>query len=147
MAGRPEVASVVGPLLTVWRTVRDQIAGLDRQIMTAAKEDPTCRLLMTCPGVGAVIAMSFSAAVEALGHFRRSRSVGAYLGMTPRRHQSGEIDHNAGVSKRGDRLLRSYLFEAAACLVLKFLREPSLLRQGVPLASSGALHFSEASPA
>jgi len=56
---------VVEPLLTVWRTVRDQIAGLDRCIMAAAKDDPTCLLLMTGPGVGAVIAMSFSAAVEA----------------------------------------------------------------------------------
>jgi transposase len=74
-----------------------------------------------------VVATSFSAAVEAPGHFRRSRSVGAYLGLTPLRHQSGEIDHSAGVSKRGNKLLRSYLFEAAACLLVRVQR-PSALK-------------------
>jgi hypothetical protein len=73
---------------------------------------------MTCPGVGVVVAASFSAAVEAPAYFRHSRSIGAYLGLTPRRNQSGEIDHSAGVSKRGDQLLRSYLFEAAASLLV-----------------------------
>jgi transposase len=130
---RLEVASVVVPLLTVWRTVRDQIAALDRKLLTIAKADATCRLLMTCPGVGAVVATSFSAAVEAPDYFRRSRSVGAYLGLTPRRHQSGEIDHSAGVSKRGDRLLRSYLFEAAACLLARVQRTSALKTWGLGL--------------
>ncbi|MBI0539824.1 IS110 family transposase, partial [Roseomonas sp. KE2513] len=112
LANRREVAAVAEPLLTVWWTVRNEIAGLDRWIMAAAKDDPTCRLLMTCPGVSAVNATSFSAAVKAPGHFRRSRSVGAYLGPTQRQHQSGEMDRSAGVSKHGDKLLRSYLFEA-----------------------------------
>lgn len=133
MAERPEVAAVVEPLLTVWRTVRDGIAGLDRRIMAAAKDDPTCRLLMTCPGVGAVIATSFSAAVEAPGHFRGSHSVGAYLDLTPRRHQSGEMDHSAGVSKRGDKLLRSYLFEAASCLLVRVQRASALKASGLAL--------------
>lgn len=133
IADRPEVAGVVEPLLAVWRTVRDQVAGLDRKLMAAAKDDPTCRLLMTCPGVGAVVATGFSAAVEAPGHFRRSRSVGAYLGLTPRRHQSGGIDHSAGVSKRGDKLLRSYLFEAAACLLVRVQRPSALKAWGLRL--------------
>jgi transposase len=52
LEGRPEVADVVEPLLTAWRAVRDQVAALDRTLMAAVKADPTCRLLMTCPGVG-----------------------------------------------------------------------------------------------
>ena len=124
---------MVEPLLAVWRTVRDQVAGLDRKLMAAAREDATCRLPMTCPGVGVVVASGFSAAVEAPGHFRRSRSVGAYLGLTPRRHQSGEIDHSAGVSKRGDKLLRSYLFEAAACLLIRVQRPSALKAWGLAL--------------
>lgn len=124
--GKP-VASVVEPLLAAWRTVRDQVAVLDRKLIEAARGDATCRLLMICPGVGVVVAASFVAAVEAPGHFRRSRSVGAYLGLTPRRHQSREIDHSAGVSKRGDKLLRSCLFEAAACLLVRVQR-PSALK-------------------
>jgi transposase len=99
LEGRPEVADVVEPLLAAWRAVRDQVAALDRRPIKAAEGDATCRLLMTCPGVGVVVAAGYAAAVEAPAHFRRSRSVGAYLGLTPRRHQSGEIDRNAGVSK------------------------------------------------
>jgi transposase len=124
---RPEVAGVVEPLLAAWRAVRDQIAVLDRKLIAAAKTNATCRLLMTCPGVGVVVAASFSAAVEAPSYFSHSRSVGAYLGLTPRRNQSGEIDRSAGVSKRGDRLLRSYLFEAAASLLVR-VRRPSALK-------------------
>jgi transposase len=86
--GRPEVASVAEPLLAAWRAVRDQIAAPDRKLIEAAKGDATCRLLMACPGVGVVVAASFSAAVEAPAHFRRSRSVGAHLGLTSRRHLS-----------------------------------------------------------
>ncbi len=133
-ADRPEVVGVAEPLLNAWRAVRDQVAALDRKLIAAAKEDATCRLLMTCPGVGVVVATSFAAAVEAPGHFRRSRSVGAYLGLTPRRHQSGETDHAAGVSKRGDKLLRSYLFEAAACLLIRVQRPSALKAWGLRLA-------------
>jgi transposase len=130
--GKP-VASVVEPLLAAWRAVRDQVAALDRKLIETARGDATCRLLMTCPGVGVVVAASFSAAVEAPQHFRRSRSVGAYLGLTPKRHQSGEIDHSAGVSKRGDKLLRSYLFEAAACLLVRVQRSSALKAWGLGL--------------
>jgi transposase len=131
--GRPEIAAVAEPLLAAWRAVRDQVAALDRTLIEAAKGDATCRLLMTCPGVGVVVATSFAAAVEAPGHFRRSRSVGAYLGLTPRRHQSGETDRGAGVSKRGDKLLRSYLFEAAACLLIRVQRPSALKAWGLAL--------------
>jgi transposase len=131
--GRPEIAAVAEPLLAAWRAVRDQVAALDRTLIEAAKGDATCRLLMTCPGVGVVVAASFAATVEAPGHFRRSRSVGAYLGLTPRRHQSGETDHSAGVSKRGDKPLRGYLFEAAATLLIRVQRPSALKAWGLGL--------------
>jgi transposase len=113
--------------------VRDQVAALDRKLMAAVKADPTCRLLMTCPGVGVVVAASFSAAVEAPSYFRRSRSIGAYLGLTPRRNQSGEIDRSSCVSKRGDRLQRSYLFEAAASLLVRVQSSSALKTWGLNL--------------
>ena len=119
LEGRAEVANVVEPLLAAWRAIRDQIAVLDRKLVAAVKADPTCPLLMTCPGVGVLVAASFRAAIEAPAYFRHSRSIGAYLGLTPKRNQSGEIDNSAGVSKRGDPLLRSYLFEAAASLLVR----------------------------
>lgn len=133
VSDRPEIAAVAEPLLAAWRAVRDQVAALDRKLVEAAKGDATCRLLMTCPGVGVVVAASFSAAVEAPGHFRRSRSVGASLGLTARRHQSGDTNRSAGVSKRGDKLLRSYLFEAAACLLAHVQRQSALKAWGLGL--------------
>jgi transposase len=131
--GRPEMAAVAEPPLAAWRAVREQVAALDRAPIEAVKGDAACRLLMTCPGVGVAVAAGFAAAVEAPGHFRRSRSVGAYLGLTPGRHQSGEIDRSAGVSKRGDKLLRSHLFEAAACLLIRVQRAPALKAWGLAL--------------
>ena len=126
LENRPEVAGVIEPLLASWRAVRDQVAALDRKLVAAARVDATCRLLMTCPGVGFVVAASYTAAVEAPTYFRRSRSVGAYLELTPRRHQSGAIDRTAGISKRGDKLLRGYQFEAAASLLVRVQRASAL---------------------
>jgi transposase len=67
------------------------------------------RSLMTVPGVGPVTALAFAAAVDDPGRFWRSRSVGAYFGLTPRRHASGEVDWNGRISKCGDTLVRTYL--------------------------------------
>lgn len=133
LGGRPEIVGIIEPLLAAWRAVRDQIAVLDRKLIAAVKADPTCRLLMTCPGVGVVVAASFRAAVEAPSYFRHSRSIGAYLGLTPRRNQSDEIDRSSGVSKRGDHLLRSYLFEAAASLLVRVQSSSALKTWGLNL--------------
>ena len=97
---RPTIASIVEPLLAAWGAVRGQIGVLDRRLIALAKGDATCRLLMTCPGVGVIVATSFAAAIEAPEHFRHSRSVGAYLGLPPARHQSGEVDRTGGITTR-----------------------------------------------
>lgn len=130
IAARPTIAAIVEPLLAAWRAVRGQIGVLDRRLITLARGDATCRLLMTCPGVGVIVATSFAAAIEAPEHFRHSRSVGAYLGLTPVRHQSGEIDRTGGISRRGDRLMRSYLFEAAASLLVRVRQDSALKTWG-----------------
>jgi transposase len=134
LEGRPTLAAIIEPLLAAWRAVREQIATLDRRLIDLAKGDPNCRLLMTCPGVGVIVATSFAAAIEAPGHFRRSRAVGAYLGLTPTRHQSGEIDRMGGISRRGDRLMRTYLFEAAASLLTRVRQDSAIRTWGRALA-------------
>jgi transposase len=77
------------------------------------------RRLMTVPGVGAINALAFCAAVGEPGRFQRSRSVGAYFGLTPRRYASGEVDWTGRISKCGDGLVRTYLFEAAGVPLLR----------------------------
>ncbi len=68
---------------------------------------------MTVPGIGPITALAFHSAIDEPARFRRSRSVGAYFGLTPRRFASGEVDGSGRISKCGDRMLRTYLFEAA----------------------------------
>lgn len=133
---RPAVAAIVEPLLAAWRAVRTQIGILDHRLITLAKGDATCRLLMTCPGVGVIVATSYAAAVEAPDYFRHSRSVGAYLGLTPVRHQSGQVDRTGGISRRGDRLMRAYLFEAAASLLVR-VRQDSALKAWAAILQRG----------
>jgi hypothetical protein len=71
-----------------------------------------CRRLMTIPGVGQLTALAFVAAIDDPSRICRSRDIGAYLGLVPRRYQSGEVDHTGGISKCGDRRLRTPLYEA-----------------------------------
>ena len=89
---------------------------------------------MTCPGVGVIVATSFVASIEAPEYIRRSRSVGPYLGLTPTRYQSGEVDRTGGISRRGDRLMRTYLFEAAASVLIRVRQNSALQTWGRDLA-------------
>jgi transposase len=82
---------------------------------------------MTAPGVGAITALAYQSTIETPSRFRRAREVGAYVGLVPRRHQSGEIDRSGRISKQGDALLRGYLYEAATVLISR-LQRPCALR-------------------
>jgi transposase len=86
----PVLVAIVEPLLTVWQTLREQVADLDRQVRMRVREDVTARRLMTAPGVGAVVALAYTAVIDDPARFAKSASVGAYLGLTPKRYQSGE---------------------------------------------------------
>ena len=121
-------------MLTVWRAVDDQVAALERQLVRRARRHEVCHRLMTVPGVGPLTALAFVTTVDEPARFRRSSSVGAYLGLTPRRHQSGERDVSGRISKCGDRLTRSYLFEAANVLMTRVERWSSLKAWAIRLA-------------
>ena len=71
---------------------------------------------MTMPGIGPITAVAYAAALEKADNFKQSRAVGAWLGLTPRRFQSGEVDYDGHISRRGDRQLRALLYEAAAVI-------------------------------
>ena len=88
---------------------------------------------MTAPGVGAVVAASFVAAIETPEAFRRSRDVGAWIGLTPRRYQSGEVDYDGHISRRGDARLRSLLYEAATSILTHVHADSTLRSWGLAL--------------
>ncbi len=109
----------IRPLLGVRETTRREIASLTRKLLAMARDNDESRRLMTVPGIGAINALAFCAAIDEPARFRRSRSVGAYLGLTPRRHASGEVDWTGRISKCGDAMVRTYLFEAAGVLLIR----------------------------
>ena len=133
-ADRPEVAAVVRPMLEAWRGLRRQVAAYDVALRAEAKVRHETRLLMSVPGVGAITALAFAGAVEDPARFGSSRDVGAHFGLTPRRHQSGEIDRVGEISRWGDGLVRTYLFEAATVLLRRVKRWSPLKAWAVRLA-------------
>ncbi len=114
---RPEIGAMIEPLLSIVAAVKREIERLDKAVMARAKCDPACRLLMSVPGVGPVTALAYAATIDTPDRFAKSRAVGAYLGLTTRRFQSGQMDYSGRISKHGDAMLRSLLYEAANSLL------------------------------
>jgi transposase len=101
--------------------------------------DPVCRRLMTAPGVGAVVALTYGATVDQPQRFTHSRALGAHVGLTPKRYQSGKIDYDGGVSKCGDALPRTMLYEAAHSLLTQSRKWSWLKAWGIRVAQRRGL--------
>ena len=119
VADIPDLAGMVEPLLIVRRVLREQIAVLHRRLLAIVKDDAVCRRLMTIPGVGPVVALTYRATVDVPARFRNSKAVGAVFGLTPARYQSGESDRTGAISKCGDGMMRVMLYEAAQILLVR----------------------------
>ncbi len=118
--------------LVLYHTFRE----LDNRTRRLALEDPVCQRLMTAPGVGYVTALTYKAAVDDPTRFKRSRTVAAHFGLTPRRFQSGEMDNPGHISRAGDPTVRSTLYTAANALMTRSSRWSSLKVWGLQLAKS-----------
>ncbi len=113
----PGLRLMIEPLLSSVAALGRELGRLDEAVTARAKSAPACRLLMTVPGVGPVTALAFAATIDDPARFAKSRTVGAYMGLTSRRWQSGEMDYSGRISKHGDAMLRSLLYEAANSLL------------------------------
>ncbi len=129
----PELAEALLPLLDARLVLYRTYLELDRRVKRLARNDAVCQLLMTVPGVGPVTAMTFKAAVDDPRRFRRSRTVGAHFGLTPRRYQSGEHDNPGRISKAGDADVRAILYTAANALMSRTQRWSALKAWGMRL--------------
>lgn len=109
----------MGGLVAARNAVMAAVAAIDTDLRRMARTSEACRRLMAIPGVGPLTALAFAAAIDEPGRFRRSRDVGAALGLVPRRCQSGEVDHTGSISKCGDRRLRTLLYEAANVMLTR----------------------------
>jgi transposase len=115
----PDVAELVEPLLIVRRVLREQLGILHRRLLAIVRDDDVCRRLMTIPGVGPVVALTYRATVDVPVRFRKSKSVGAVFGLTCAKYQSGEIDRTGAISRCGDEMVRTTLYEAAQILLVR----------------------------
>jgi transposase len=137
--GRPELMAAVRPLLDARNAIEQQVDDLDHKVMRLARNNAQVRRFMTAPGVGPITALCFLATIDDPARFKRSRSVGAYAGLTTRRYASGEIDWTGRISKCGDKMLRSYLNEAANVLLTRVAKWSTLKAWGVRLAKRSGL--------
>ena len=131
--GHPVLGAIIEPTLLVLEATRAQLIVYDRAIIQRARSDDTARQLMSAPGVGTVVALAYMTGVEDPARFKRSSSVAAYFGMTPRRYQSGEVDRAGRISKCGDGMVRGLLFEAAKVLLSRSARPSALKTWGEAL--------------
>jgi transposase len=118
----PDLAELVEPMLIVRRTLREQIGILHGRLLAIVRTDDVCRRLMTVPGVGPVVALTYRATVDVPARFRTSKAVGAVFGLTPSRYQSGEINRSGAISRCGDEMMRAMLYEAAHIMLVRLAK-------------------------
>lgn len=120
--GNHELGMTVSSMVLALESITEQIEFMEARIKKKARDNEVCRRLMSVPGVGPMTALAFTSVIDDPKRFSKSSSVGAYLGLTPRRYQSGEVDRNGRISKCGDKLLRYYLYEAATTLLTRVVK-------------------------
>ena len=134
VTGQAMLERVIEPMLRAREALRAEYHALHRAVLGIVREDTICRRLMTVPGVGALVAITFTSAVDDPGRFTRSRTVGAHFGLTPKKYQSGETDVTGGISKVGDAMVRSALYEAANVMLTRASRFSTLKRWAMAVA-------------
>src|SRR5436305_88204 len=124
----------IGAMLRAREGLRAEFARLHRRMLAIVRDDAVCRRLMTVPGVGALVAITFKTAVDDPARFRTAEAVGAHFGLTPKRYQSGETDVTGGISKVGDAIVRTALYEAANAMLTRTSRGSGPQRRALCVA-------------
>jgi transposase len=133
-AADPVLSVLAEPLLAIIAAMARELAQLTERVLDIARAEPVCRRLMGVPGVGPLTALAFRATVDRPERFRHSRDVGAHLGLTPKRYQSGGTDVQGGISRCGDELARTALHEAAHSLLVRGRKWSTLRAWGMQVA-------------
>ena len=134
VGGHPTLLTVMEALLTARAALGEQLQRLEKRVRSLARDDQRARLLMSAPGVGAIVALTYVAAIDDPGRFRSSKNVGAHFGLTPKKYQSGETDVTGRISKIGDAGVRTALYEAANVILTRPVRGSSLKSWAARLA-------------
>ncbi len=135
MSLRATLSTVAEALLAARGTLFEQWQKLEKRLRSLAREDRRVRLLMTAPGVGTIVALTYASAIDDPGRFRSSKAVGAHFGLTPKKYQSGETDITGRISKIGDGGVRTALYEAANVILTRPVKGSTLKSWGMRLAA------------
>lgn len=138
LADDPELQAIIQPMLRARAMIMREVADLEKLILRIVRGNPVCRRLMSIPGVGPINALAFVSAIDNPHVFRRSRDVGAFFGLTPRKYAYGEIDRSGAITKSGDGLVRTYLYEAANSIMTRGRRPCALRTWALDLAKRGS---------
>ncbi len=133
-AGHAMLERIADAMLRAREALQAEFARLHRAMVAIVRGDEVCRRLMSVPGVGALIAVTFTSAVDQPDRFSRSRAVGAHFGLTPKKYQSGETDITGAVSRVGDPMVRTALYEGAHIMLTRAVRFSSLKRWALEVA-------------
>lgn len=134
-----ELALYVEPLLEARRHLLEQFRKLEKLLLDIVKRDEVSRRLMTIPGVGPLTALAFRTGIDRPERFGKSRNVGVALGLTPRKYASGQIDYDGRITKCGDALARSHLYEAAKVLMSRVTKPSALKAWGMKIARRSSM--------
>ncbi len=142
VTGHPTLLAVTETLLAARAALGEQLSKLEKRVRSLARDDRRARRLMSAPGVGAIVALTFVAAIDDPARFRSSKAVGAHFGWTPKKYQSGETDVTGRISKIGDEGVRTALYEAADVILTRPVKGSSpaegLAAEGLGGAAGGA---------
>lgn len=138
-AGQPMLETVIGAMLAARMALLAEYGKLHKALLAIVHDDAVCRRLMSVPGVGPVVAVTFKTAVDDPTRITRSRAIGPLFGLTPRKYQSGETDVTGHVSCVGDAAVRNTLYEAANILLSRVKRFSALKRWGMEIAKRRGL--------
>jgi len=136
--GESDLSGYIEPLLRVRSYILMQCRELDKKVRALVRDDEVCRRFMSIPGVGPLTALVYKSAIDDPQRFAKSANVGVHLGLTPRKYASGEIDYNGRITKCGDPLARSHLFEAAQVLMRRSAKKSALKTWGTRIARRGS---------
>jgi transposase len=138
--GHPSLAKIAESLLAVQAVLQRELKAFEKQVRTMARADARVRLLMTAPGVGVIVSLTYVSAIDDPARFKSSKAAGAHFGMTPKRYQSGETDVTGRISKIGDASVRTALYEAANVILTKVVKGGALKSWAARIAKRAGMN-------
>jgi transposase len=134
VCGHTTLTNIAEALLEIRGVLFEEFKAFEKRLLAVARSDHRVQLLMSAPGVGAIVALSFVSAIDDPSRFQSSKTVGAHFGLTPRKRQSGETDYTGKISKMGDDGMRVMLYEAAQTILTRPVKGSELKSWALRLA-------------